>query len=384
MRSMRPPTIAVDLRALVPEATGIGVYTRNLLLALAAAGREGGGRELRYVGLCHRRPRGAEELEAAGVAIEVQPAPLGLLWQQVQLPRRLARGDLDLFWSPLMTLPLASRLPAVVTVHDLTALLYPETHNAKVRLSILPFLERSLEKARRVVAVSQATAADLTFHFPECAARVRVVYEGVDPSFTPASPGEVQAIRRELGAPDGYILYIGTLEPRKNVHVLLSAWEALRQENPETPPLVLAGGAGWHSRSLLARLAALGNGDHGVSGVRYLGRVEQDHLVRLFQGASVFAYPSLYEGFGLPPLEALACGVPTVVSNTASLAEVTGGAALKVDAQDAAGLAAALRQILSEPARAAELSRRGLLRAERFRWERAAAEMAKVFAEALD
>src|SRR5437764_3232370 len=115
MPSPSRPTLAVDLRALVPEETGIGVYTRNLLLALAR--QEGGPRLL---GVCHKRPRGAEELEAAGVAIEVQPAPLGVIWQQVQLPRRLARGDVDLFWSPLMTLPLAARvktLPAIVTIH---------------------------------------------------------------------------------------------------------------------------------------------------------------------------------------------------------------------------------------------------------------------------
>ena len=382
MRPMpRPITIAVDLRALVPEATGIGVYTRNLLLALAALGRAGGERELRYVGFCHRPPRGAGELETAGIPIEVQPAPLGVLWQQLQLPRRLARGDVDLFWSPLMTLPLASRVPAVVTIHDLTVLLYPETHNAKVRLSLLPFLERSLEKARRVVAVSQATADDLAFHFPACTPRVRVVYEGVDPSFAPGSTEEVAAIRRELGTPDGYILYIGTLEPRKNVDLLLSAWEALREEDPETPPLLLAGGAGWHSRRLLARLAALAEAHRGA--VRYLGRVDADRLVRLFQGARAFAYPSLYEGFGLPPLEALACGVPTVVSNTSSLPEVVGDAALTVDPHAAAPLAAALRQIL-EPARAAELSRRGPRRAAGFRWETAAREMAQVFAEALD
>ena len=369
------PTLAIDLRALVPEATGIGVYTRNLLLALA---RQTDG--FRLLGVSHQRPRGAEELEAAGVTIEVQPAPLGVIWQQVQLPRRLARGDVDLFWSPLMTLPLAAKvrtLPAVVTIHDLTTVLYPETHTAKTRFSILPFLERSLDRARRIVAVSQATAEDLAFHFPACAERVRVVYEGVDPVFTPGSAEEIAAIRRELGAPAGYILYIGTLEPRKNVGVLLAAWEALRREDPATPPLVLAGGAGWHSGALRARIA-------GLAGVKSLGRVDDDRLVRLFQGARVFAYPSVYEGFGLPPLEAMACGVPTVVSNSSSLPEVVGDAGLQVDPHDAEGLAAALRKILAEPARAAELSRRGLRRAARFRWEDAARELAEVFREALD
>jgi glycosyltransferase involved in cell wall biosynthesis len=380
MPSASRPTLAVDLRALVPEPTGISVYTRNLLLALA---KQANGPRL--LGLCHKRPRGAEELEAAGVPIEVQAAPLGVIWQQVQLPRRLARGDVDLFWSPLMTLPLTSKvrtLPAVVTIHDLTTVLYPETHTVKVRLSILPFLERSLDRARRIVAVSQATAADLAFHFPASAPRVRVVYEGVDPVFAPGSPEEVAAIRRELGTPEGYILYLGSLEPRKNVAVLLSAWEALRREYPATPPLLLAGGAGWHNDALRARIDRLSKFSNG--GVRSLGRVDDKRLVRLFQGARAFAYPSLYEGFGLPPLEALACGVPTVVSSASSLPEVVGDAALQVAPHDADGLAAALKKILDDPARAADLSRRGVLRAARFRWEEAAREMAEVFAEALD
>src|SRR3954465_425385 len=153
-----PPTIAVDLRALVPTITGIGVYTRSLLLALAARGN------FRFVGMAHRPPRGAAELQEAGIALEHHGAPLGVLWQQLALPRRLARGDVDLFWSPLITLPMRCPVPAVATVHDLTVLLYPETHTLKVRLSLLPFLRRSFEAARRLVANSAAPARGPAFH----------------------------------------------------------------------------------------------------------------------------------------------------------------------------------------------------------------------------
>src|SRR5918992_4599686 len=156
--AMPIPTVAVDLRALVPAPTGIGVYTRSLLLALAARGG------LRYVGMAHQPPRGAAELEAAGIRIEHHGSPLGVLWQQFRLPRRLRRGDVDLFWSPLITLPWRSAVPAVVTVHDLTALLFPESHTLKVRWSLLPFLRPSFERARRLVTISAATARDLAFH----------------------------------------------------------------------------------------------------------------------------------------------------------------------------------------------------------------------------
>ncbi|HEX2254219.1 MAG TPA: glycosyltransferase family 1 protein [Thermoanaerobaculia bacterium] len=362
------PTVAVDLRALVPEATGIGVYTRSLLAAL------GGGR-FRYLGMAHREPQGLGELD---LPVETHPAPLGVLWQQLHLPRRLRAGDADLFWSPLNTLPLACPVPAVVTVHDLTAVLFPEAHTLKVRWSVLPFLARSLAAARRVVAVSRATADDLAFHFPECAGRVRVIHSGVDAAFHPADAATVARVREELGAPRGYVLSVGTLEPRKNLPALLSAWETLRADDEAFPPLVLVGGSGWGSKALRARIRRL-----EPYGVRLLGRVDDARLVELYQGARVFAYPSLYEGFGLPVLEAMACGVPVVTSDLSSLPEVAGRAALTVDPRDTAALARALARVVAEPGLAAELVGRGRERAAGFRWSDTAAGMEEVFAEAL-
>jgi glycosyltransferase involved in cell wall biosynthesis len=368
-----PPNIAVDLRALVPAATGIGVYTRSLLLALA--GRGG----MRYLGMAHRPPREAAELEAAGIVLERQEAPLGVLWQQLRLPQRLARGDVDLFWSPLITLPLRCPVPAVATVHDLTPLLFPEAHTLKVRWSLLPFLRPSFERARRLVTISESTARDLAFHFPQCAEKIRVVYPGIDPEFRPGEPGEIAATRRELGAPEGYVLYAGTLEPRKNVGKLIDAWTALRAADPRTvPPLVLAGPYGWGSERLARRIAAL-----APEGLIAVGRVDRARLVRIFQAARVFVYPSLYEGFGFPAAEALACGVPVVTSDTSSLPEVVGDAGLLADPQDAGALAGRIKALLDDPARAAELGRRGVERAGRFRWDRAAREMEEVFSEAL-
>ncbi|HEV2856515.1 MAG TPA: glycosyltransferase family 1 protein [Thermoanaerobaculia bacterium] len=372
-----PPNIAADLRALVPAPTGIGVYTRSLLLALAE--RNG----FRYVGMAHRPPREGRELEAAGIAVEHQEAPLGVLWQQLRLPRRLARGDVDLFWSPLFTLPLRCPVPAVVTVHDLTAILFPEAHTLKVRWSQLPFLRPSFERARRLVAVSEATARDLAFHFPQCAERIRVVYSGIDPEFRPGDPEEIAATRRELGAPEGYIFYAGTLEPRKNVGALVDAWEALRGENPQNPrmmlPLVLAGPYGWGSERLARRIEGL-----APEGVRSLGRVDRSRLVRLFQAARIFVYPSLYEGFGFPAAEALACGVPVVATNSSSLPEVVGDAGLLAEPGDSGALAARIQILLGHPERAADLAARAVRQAARFRWEKTAAAMEEVFRETLE
>jgi glycosyltransferase involved in cell wall biosynthesis len=366
------PLIGVDLRALVPTPTGIGVYTRSLLLELTKLGG------FSYRGLAHRPPREAGALAAAGIESEADPAPLGVIWQQLKLPKRLDRGDLGLFWSPLMTLPLRCPVPAVATVHDLTSILMPEAHRFKVRWSIFPFLRTSLERADRLVAVSRATADDLAFHFPQVAKKIRVVYSGVDPEFRPGTRGSIEATREELGAPDGYLLYAGTLEPRKNLATVLDAWEALRADDPGVPPLVLVGPYGWGSRDLMRRIESL-----APLGVKVLGHVDRERLVRVFQAATVFVYPSFYEGFGLPPAEAMACGIPTVVSNVSSLPEVVGDAGLQVDPSDPGALMSALRGLLESPARREELRGRSLERATRFRWERTAAEMEEVFREAL-
>lgn len=371
--SSPPPTVAVDLRALVGAPSGIGVLTRSLLVEMA---RRGGHR---FVGMAHAEVTSRDELAAAGVALEAHPARLGVLWQQLRLPRRLDGGDVDLLWSPLSTLPLRLPVPGVVTVHDLTPVLMPEAHRLKVRLSVLPFLRRTLELARAVAVDSEATARDLRRLFPECADRVRVVYPGIDAVFEPAPVEEIEATRRELDCPDGYLLFAGTLEPRKNVGLVLDAWQALRADGDYRLPLVLAGPYGWKSRALMRRIERL-----RPQGLHYLGRLSRPRLARTVQAASAFAFPSLYEGFGLPPAEAMACGVPTVVSNRSSLPEVAGDAAIQVEPEDAAALAHALRALERDPGYAADIGERGRLHIRRFTWEAAADGMSELFASALD
>ena len=366
------PTVAVDLRALVGSPSGIGLMTRSLLLALSA--RDGA----RYIGMSHQPTVADEELASAKVTLEHHPTSWGVLWQQLKLPRRLGRGDVDLFWSPLMTLPVRLPLPGVVTVYDLTPLLLPETHRLKVRLSILPFLSSTLRQARRVVAISEATASDLRTHFPGCADRIRVVYHGIDPEFQPASRDDIDKTRRELGCPEGYVLFSGTLEPRKKVDAVLDAWEALRNSDPRTPPLVLTGPYGWRSRPLLHRIESL-----RTHGVHYLGRLPRNQQVKIVQAARLLVYPSLYEGFGLPPAEAMACGVPTIVSDRSSLPEVVGDAGLQVDPTAPDKLASAMERVLGDQAFAEELGERGRERARRFSWTTAARLMEEIFLEAV-
>jgi len=367
------PSIGVDLRALVATPTGIGFYTLAMLRALAATDC------FRLVGMAHARPHHAEELEAAGVEIETRRALSGVVWQQLSLPRRLAAGDLDLFWSPILTLPLRLPIPAVTTVHDLTPLLHPETHRLKVRLSVLPFLARSLSAARGVVADSQSTADDLRRYYPDCADRLRVIYPGIDDVFQPAEPGDIQRIRQELDCPSGYLLYSGTLEPRKNLDLLLDAWEAARQRHPETLPLLLSGPAGWVRKSFFRRLARL-----EPQGVRWLGRLPRQRLVEVMQAAEWFVYPSLYEGFGLPVAEAMACGVPPIVSRASSLPEIVGDVGYQVDPVEVSELTELLATLHLQGEQRGHAAAAARERAALFAWSDAASQLQALIEEILD
>lgn len=372
--SDRRPTLAVDTRALLTAPHGIATYTDGLLTQLARRG------EHDITAVAHRPlPR-----LPPGIGVAIQPSRFGVVWQQVRLPGWLRRRRPDLFWSPLQTLPLlapilASTTKLVTTVHDLTVLSHPAAHTPKVRLSQAPLLARSLSVADHVVAISAATAAELARHFPRLPAeKITVIHNGIDEAFTPSTTADIIDWRRHLAAPDGYLLAVGTLEPRKNLAYLLDAWEPLRRGG-EAPPLLLAGPEGWGEEPLRRRLAFL-----APLGVRRLGVLDKNDLVRTVAAASVFVYPSLAEGFGLPAAEAMACGVPTVVCNVSSLPEVVGDAGILVDPSNAASLAQALVRLLHDRELATELSRRGVDRAAQFSWSRTAEQLSRVFDRVLD
>lgn len=362
------PRVGIDLRALVGTPTGIGYYTRSMMLAMAQLER------FSLVGMAHAEPEFAQELREAGIEIEVRSAISGVIWQQTTVPRRLGRGDLDLFWSPILTLPMVLPVPAVTTVHDLTPLLHPETHRLKVKMSILPFLGRTLSQAAGVVADSQSTADDLERYFPDCAQRLEVIYPGIDPIFEPGDDESIQATRDSLGCPGGYLLYSGTLEPRKNLTLLLDAWESARGNDPQVPPLLLSGPEGWEDPRLFRRLSRL-----EPQGVRWLGRLARPDLVALMQAASWFVYPSLYEGFGLPVAEAMACGVPAIVSDTSSLPEVVGDSGFRVDPVDVTDLAGLLTALPSGRQEREAASRAARQQSQRFSWTDAADQLTEVF-----
>jgi glycosyltransferase involved in cell wall biosynthesis len=353
------PTLAVDLRALVLPPAGIGVHTEELLVSLAHQG------SFRLVGLAHRPLAEPKRLEREGIEVRIQSAPSGFLWQHLLAPRAAEGCHADLYWSPVFTLPFRLPIPGIVSVHDLAAWEAPETLTWKVRWSLRPFLRSTLRRAKLVITGSQAVALELNQRFPEVVGKLCIIPNGVDHErFRPASSEAIAEQRRKLGFPQGYLLFLGTLEPRKNVDALLDAWENLE---PPRPPLLLVGGSGWQSQAIQRRCEEL-----RPLGVRWLGRLNRSEALAVLQAATALVYPSQYEGFGLPVLEGMACGVPVLTSRASALVELGDGATLQIDPRNRKAFASALSALWHQAPLRAELRERGLARAQEFSWARAA------------
>ena len=300
-----------------------------------------------------------------------------ILWEQVVAPAVLASRRVDVVHAPVNVAPLLAPAPTVVTVHDLAFLRFPEQYPGAKQRYLNLLTRRSVERASRVIAVSENTRRDVLQNYRVPAARVVTVPNGLDPAVKPVTdPAALAAFRREHGLPERFLLFVGTLQPRKNLVGLLRA--VARAGDRLDLPLVVVGGAGWQYAPIFDEVAALGIRDR----VTFAGYAEGRTLASWYSAATAFVFPSLYEGFGLPVLEAMACGTPVVTSATSSLPEVAGDAALLVDPSDVEALAAALVRVASDSGLREDLGRRGLARARGFSWERTARETVAVYRDA--
>lgn len=291
-----------------------------------------------------------------------------IAWEQTVLSLLARRGRWDVLHSPVNVAPVLAGVPSVVTVHDLAFVTAGETMPAARRRYLTAMTARSVRHAARVIAVSESTARDLTRHFDVPPDRIAVTPLAADARFRPLGADELDAFRRRTGIERPYLLSVGTREPRKNGATLVRAFARIAPEIVHD--LVLVGPAGWMGGELDRALADLPPATRAR--VRLTGFVGDDDLPRWYAGAAAFAYPARYEGFGLPVLEAMACGAPVVTSDVSSLPEVAGDAALLVSPEDEAGLAAALLRLATDPALATGLRQRGLARAAGFSWKRTA------------
>ncbi len=332
--------VIIDGRPLVPARSGIGVHTAEIAGRLDVTPSP--------VIASHAEITNRQAIEHC--RFRVDHAPNGILWQQLVLPRI---ADADVLWGPHGTIPITLRIPAVVTLHDFSSITMPGRHLLKTVLSFNVFITESLDRARRVAAVSKAIAEEAVRWFGVPRRLIEIVPNGVDDFFRPGDGG------------GDYILFVGTLEPRKGIADLVAVWNSLPEPRL---PLMICGDPGWRVRV--------------PSGVGVTGWVDRERLRTLYQRARMFVYPSRYEGFGIPPLEAMACGAPVIATRTGAIPDYAEGAALLVDPGDREALRAAILRLQGNESLRSELRDKGIERSKQYRWDRSAQLMTELLSEA--
>jgi glycosyltransferase involved in cell wall biosynthesis len=377
MASASGPRVLLDATAVPANRGGVGRYVDQLVPALDALGTD-------LVVVCQQRdveyygklaPCG--DVVAAPARVARRPARLA--WEQVGLPRLAQRVGADVLHCPHYTLPLASPVPVVTTLHDATFFTHPDVHQPVKRAFFRGWTRASLRRSARCVVPSQATLDELARVTTGVHGQVDVAHHGVDPAtFSVPDEGHVRAAREHLGLrSERYVAFLGTIEPRKNVPFLVEGWRRAVAGSAEPPALVIAGGRGWDTRVDEA-LAAVPR----ELEVLLPGYLPLDLLAGFLGGAEVVAYPSLGEGFGLPVLEAMACGAPVLTTTSLALPEVGGDAVAYTD-PTAAGIAAGLQALLGSPTRRAELKAAAVTRAAGFTWAACAEAHLRTYARAL-
>jgi glycosyltransferase involved in cell wall biosynthesis len=367
--------IGLDYTAAVHQSAGIGRYTREMVQALATASTEFDYRLF--------------VAEAGKVAQPALPAPnfswhptrlterwLARLWYRLRLPLWIETwtGPLDLFHAPDFVLPpVRPGTRTIVTIHDLSFVREPETVMPGMSPHLNKWVPHSVERADHVIAVSEATRHDLIELYQTPPEKISVLYHGVTPNFEPViEPGQLAAARQKYGLGEQpFILSVGTIQPRKNYQRLIQALAKL----DSAVALVIVGSKGWKYEDIFAEVARLDLAER----VHFPGFVAEADLPALYSAATLFVYPSLYEGFGLPVLEAMACGTPVVASNQSALPEVVGEAGLLVNPRDVEAMAAAVSRLLDEPDLRQCLAEAGRARAAHFTWASMAVKLLDLY-----
>lgn len=353
------------------RVTGVERYAHNLLASLTSMG---GDVEFVLFGCGDWQAPGALPAEVRKVGTCAWRSPVARqVWEQIRLPSLARKARVDVLINPINTAPLA--FPRnILVIHDLSFLEHPEWFGWGFLRFYRTIVPRAARRALAVVTVSEYSKGrivDLLGVPPE---RVHVIYQGVDPKFCPVGQDEVEEVRRKFGLARPYVLFVGSIAPRKNLTAAIAAFDLVRKKLSAVYELVVVGTKSFQFSSVELPEAA--------QSVRAIGYMTDENLPALYAGAELLLYPSLYEGFGLPPLEAMACGTPVVTSNCTSLPEVVGDAALVVDPSNVDQLADAICRVLTDRHLAQELRRRGPERARRFSWNEAAQRMLAVCREA--
>lgn len=354
------------------RAAGIHHYIHSLLEHLPAAHPR-----FDYVAFTGQNvPLPGERLLVQRTALPTRNPLARIFWEQALLPVAARQAALNLLHAMAYVTPLVATVPTVVTVHDLSFLRAPERFRPANRAYLSLLTGLSCQRARRVIAVSEFTKKDVMKVYGLPPEKVDVVYSGLDPHMRRPAPQAIADFRLAHGLPEKFILYLGTIEPRKNLSTLIRAYAKAR---PAGVKLICAGAQGWMYEDVFQTVEEL----RLSRDVIFPGYVAAEELPYWYSAADIFVYPSSYEGFGFPVIEALACGAPTITTHASSLPEAAGDAALLVPPDDSAALAEALARLLSDEALRTDLAARGPAQARRFNWADTAGNTAHSYARAL-
>ncbi len=362
--------VAIDARKL--HDFGIGTYIRNLLRHLARIDREN-----EYVLLCHEPDMGVAAQLGSNFRAVLEASANYSIREQFHVPWVLLREKPDVFHAPHYVLPTAIRCRSVVTIHDCIHLMFPQyLPNRAAYAYARASMWRAAKHSDRILTVSEASKRDILRFFSVPPDKISVVYNAIDERFwIEPAPEDLARVRERFQLDHGFVLYVGTIKPHKNLVRLIEAFAELRTGEFEDLKLLIIGDE-------ISKLPSLRRAVHSLKlhkHVRFLGFLPDETLAALYRLAAVFVFPSLYEGFGLPPLEAMASGTPVVTSNVSSLPEVAGDAAVLVDPYDVASIVDGMRRVLTDPVLAGELRRKGLVRARDFSWERSVARTHEIY-----
>lgn len=366
--------IGIDARKL--HDFGIGTYIRNLLKQLARIDQA-----TEYILLC--RPGDMAVVNELGMNFRAVPEPSGhySLAEQVHIPIVLHRERVDLFHEPHYVLPPLTQCKAIVTIHDVIHLLFPEYLSGRLAHAYArTCLWAAAKRADRILTVSETSKHDILRRIKVPAEKITVIYNAIDERFSvEPSREQIQRVRERYQLDDQFVLYVGNIKPHKNLERLIHAFHLLRAGGFNHLRLLIIGDE-------ISKYSALRRAVHVHKlhkEVRFLGFVPIETLAVLYRLADVFVFPSLYEGFGLPPLEAMASGAPVVTSNVSSLPEVVGDAALLVDPYDPESIADGMRQVLTNEELRETLRARGFEQAQRYSWQRSIEQVHQIYDEVL-
>lgn len=319
-------------------------------------------------------------IERRVTSLPTRRPPVRILWEQFVQPYAVARQQPDLLHGMAFVLPLLLRVPGIITIFDLTFLLVPEAFRPLNRLYLQTMTRVSARRAAHICSIAKHGKIDIVKYLGVPESNVTVVYPGLDPRFAvPPTGAEIAEFRRDKGLPERYMLYLGTLEPRKNVPALIRAFAAIKK-HLNGVKLVLAGGKGWGFEDIFSEVERFSLQNE----VYFPGFVPNEELRLWYAAADLFVYPSLYEGFGLPPLEAMACGTPVMTSNATSLTEVVGEAGVTIAPHDEELLAETMLELLNNPEELSTRREMGLQQAARFNWCRSAQVQTQVYRKVLE